>query len=158
MVTTTAAMPARDGVVNTGPTDVVVRDGQRGARTVRGGWKCTGRYLLENLTEAERSKLKHRKVHVPSVPCKLSRSQEKQIRRELRKVRNVASAQRHREWMKGRLDGLMATERANAVKIGWLRDKVARLEGDVARLEAENVALASDAAMLALSSVMPPGA
>jgi len=122
-----------------------IPDEWRSVRTSRGGWKCTAKFLIENLTPTERDQLKRRKVKVPSSPsCKLAPSHEKRIRVELRKIRNVASAQRSRQWVKVRIDGLVAKERADALVIERLRD-------EVARLQAENLVLANDNAVFALS-------
>merc|ERR1711976_170240 len=65
----------------------------------RRGWKCTPEYLLNNITTTERDKLIKKGLQIPkssSGRAALSKAKERLIRKELRKIRNVASAQRHR--------------------------------------------------------------
>lgn len=63
----------------------------------RSGWKCTSQYLLESLTAKERKTLIARDVPVPTATtASLSKQEEQTIRKGLRKIRNVASAQQSR--------------------------------------------------------------
>lgn len=60
-------------------------------------WKCSAEFLVNSITDAERVKLtKIDGLFVPSFDTAVTKTQEKALRKELRKLRNVASAQRSR--------------------------------------------------------------
>lgn len=64
-------------------------------------WKCSAQFLLDSITTREREQLK--KVGItapPSGETKISKQQEKELRQALRKIRNVASAQKSRRAQK----------------------------------------------------------
>jgi len=96
----------------------------------RRGWKCTPEYLIDNITSAERDKLIKKGLHIPKTTGRgsLTKAKERLIRKELRKIRNVASAQRHRLEQKEYIDELEARihERCTSIdelKAAWAADK-----------------------------------
>ena len=91
----------------------------------RRGWKCTPEYLLDNITGGERDKLIRKGMHIPkqsgSRGPALTKAKERLIRKELRKIRNVASAQRHRLEQKEyieELEGKIHEQHASQVRAG----------------------------------------
>ena len=58
----------------------------------KGGWKCNPEWMFNNMTDTERNKLS-RKLRTKN----LEKMNVKIIRKELRKIKNVESAQRHRQ-------------------------------------------------------------
>tara|TARA_B100000795_G_scaffold56464_1_gene37297 strand:- start:501 stop:947 length:447 start_codon:yes stop_codon:yes gene_type:complete len=96
-------------------------------RRKRRGWKCNPEWLMSNMTTEERQKLSKKGINVPKVwtaTTKMTRAKERQIRAALRKVRNVASAQRHRETQRSRVATL---ETQLCQRDATIRDLVARI-------------------------------
>ncbi len=96
-------------------------------RCKRRPWKCNREWLMSNITEEERQKLLERNISVPKVwkpTMKMTHAKERMIRTALRKVRNVASAQRHRETQRTRVTML---ETQLSQRDDTIRELVARI-------------------------------
>eukprot|EP00039_Didymoeca_costata_P028412 m.20977 g.20977 ORF g.20977 m.20977 type:complete len:411 (-) comp7004_c0_seq1:329-1561(-) len=95
-------------------------------------WKCSAAFLLNSITPQERAKLHKQGITAPAAGVtKISKEKEKVLRQALRKIRNVASAQRSRAAQRDYI-GTLKQERDAAC------DKTAKLEQKVGNLEDEN--------------------
>jgi len=100
-------------------------------RSTRKGWKCTPKFLLDSITATERKALTKRKIKIPKQgTAPLSKAAVKNVRAQLRKIRNVASAQRHRHETKERIQLLATQAIADEHTIRTLRATVARLAAE----------------------------
>lgn len=82
----------------------------------RKGWKCSCAFLVTSITPRERTKLLKAGVAPPPLgtdPATLTKAQERELRGALRKIRNVASAQKSRRNQK---DYITALEKEAAAK------------------------------------------
>jgi len=110
----------------------------------RRGWKCTPEYLINNITSMERDKLIKKGLHIPKTTGgrgSLTKAKERLIRKELRKIRNVASAQRHRLEQKEYIDELEGKIHENHRSIDELAGEVAQLRTDKQAWAEEKAAL-----------------
>lgn len=117
--------------------------GKKQAKKSRSGWKCTQEYLLTNMTAKERNLLKKRKVAVPLATTKtpLLKHAEQKIRKELRKIRNVASAQKARLDQKNYIEELKNTIVGVNQTNAKLQDDNHKLQNEIHRILAENASL-----------------
>jgi len=99
------------------------------AKTVsRRRWSNSREYLMSNITDEEFDDLERRGVHVrDACAATMTKGVVRKLRTTLRKVRNVASARRHRA--------------AQLVTVGKLQQTVADRDAKVAALMAENARL-----------------
>lgn len=84
------------------PNGPKVTAGSRAGKAAapRPRWKCSAKFLIESITEQERTVLAKKvpSLYIPRCASeKLSKLQERELRKQLRKFRNVASAQRSRQ-------------------------------------------------------------
>jgi len=105
----------------------------------RKGWKCSCAFLVTSITQRERAKLLKAGVTPPPLgtdPATLTKAQERELRGALRKIRNVASAQKSRRNQK---DYIAALEKEAAAKDYAIQS----LEGEVEEMVDTNQSLLS---------------
>jgi len=105
----------------------------------RKGWKCSCAFLVASITVRERAKLLKVGVTAPPIgtdPATLTKVQERELRGAIRKIRNVASAQKSRRNQK---DYIAALEKEAADR----ECAIQSLEGEVDTLADTNKTLLS---------------
>jgi len=110
--------------------------GAGGAASGRGGWKCSAEFLLKSITPEERAQLLKSGLELPPVEASagsVPKARVASIRKAVRKIRNVKSAQKSRKNQKeyiGQLEASNATlQSANSSLVEQLASLRALLAG-----------------------------